>query len=102
MRYLIFDSTVSKRVLISDKRTLFDKSKILANLTIYFLSIFRFPFPYAAEKLGVSARRVNQLIDERKLIAQKIGSQFVIKEDDLLKVKIYGKPGRPAKVKVDK
>ncbi len=52
----------------------------------------------AAERLGVSARRVNQLIDEKKLIAQKIGSQFVIKEADLSKVKIYGKPGRPKKV----
>ena len=51
----------------------------------------------AAERLGVSARRVNQLIDEKKLIAQKIGSQFVIKEADLSKVKIYGKPGRPKK-----
>ncbi len=51
----------------------------------------------AAEKLGVSARRVNQLIDEKKLIAQKIGSQFVIKESDLSKVKIYGKAGRPKK-----
>jgi excisionase family DNA binding protein len=55
----------------------------------------------AAEKLGVSARRVNQLIDEKKLIAQKIGSQFVIKTDDLSKVKIYGKPGRPPKVKTE-
>ncbi len=53
----------------------------------------------AAEKLGVSARRVNQLIDEQKLIAQKIGSQYVIKEEDLSKVKIYGKPGRPPKIK---
>ena len=51
----------------------------------------------AAEKLGVSARRVNQLIDEKKLIAEKIGSQYVIKEVDLSKVKIYGKPGRPKK-----
>jgi excisionase family DNA binding protein len=51
----------------------------------------------AAERLGVSARRVNQLIDEGKLIAQKIGNQYVIKESDLQKVKIYGKPGRPKK-----
>ena len=51
----------------------------------------------AAEKLGVSARRVNQLIDEEKLIAQKIGNQYVIKESDLQKVKIHGKPGRPKK-----
>ncbi len=55
----------------------------------------------AAEKLGVSARRVNQLIDEKKLIAEKIGSQYVIKEDNLSKVKIYGKPGRPTKDKKD-
>lgn len=53
----------------------------------------------AAEKLGVSARRVNQLIDEKKLIAEKIGSQYVIKEDNLSKVKVYGKPGRPPKEK---
>jgi excisionase family DNA binding protein len=50
-----------------------------------------------AEKLGVSARRVNQLIDEKKLTAQKIGSQYVINEVDLSKVKVYGKPGRPPK-----
>jgi len=53
----------------------------------------------AAEKLGVSARRVNQLIDEKKLPAQKIGSQYVINESDLEKVTIHGKPGRPAKEK---
>jgi len=53
----------------------------------------------AAEKLGVSARRVNQLIAENKLSAQKIGNQYVISEDDLGQVKIYGKPGRPTKEK---
>ncbi len=51
----------------------------------------------AAEKLGVSARRVNQLIDEKKLPAQKIGSQYVINEGDLEKVTIHGKAGRPKK-----
>ncbi len=51
----------------------------------------------AAERLGVSARRVNQLIDEKKLIAKKIGSQYVIKENNLSKVTIYGKAGRPKK-----
>ncbi len=53
----------------------------------------------AAEKLGVSARRVNQLIGEKKLPAQKIGSQYVINEKDLSKVTIHGKPGRPPKEK---
>ena len=56
----------------------------------------------AAEKLGVSARRVNQLIDEGKLSAQKIGNSYVINEADLEKIKVYGKPGRPAKAKNDK
>ncbi len=56
----------------------------------------------AAEKLGVSARRVNQLIDEKKLPAQKIGSQYVINEKDLSVVTIHGKPGRPAKAKSEK
>lgn len=51
----------------------------------------------AAEKLGVSARRVNQLIDENKLPAQKIGNSYVINEDDLSKVRTYGKAGRPPK-----
>ncbi|MCY7348866.1 MAG: helix-turn-helix domain-containing protein [Pyrinomonadaceae bacterium] len=53
----------------------------------------------AAEKLGVSARRVNQLIDEKKLPAQKVGSQYVIAENDLKSVTTYGKAGRPAKTK---
>jgi excisionase family DNA binding protein len=56
----------------------------------------------AAERLGVSARRVNQLIDEKKLLAQKIGSQYVINEEDLEGVKTYGKPGRPPKEKIEK
>jgi excisionase family DNA binding protein len=55
-----------------------------------------------AEKLGVSARRVNQLIDEKKLPAQKIGSQYVINEKDLSNVTIHGKPGRPKKVAAKK
>lgn len=56
----------------------------------------------AAEKLGVSARRVNQLIDEGKLPAQKVGNSYVISESDLENVKTYGKPGRPAKEKSEK
>jgi excisionase family DNA binding protein len=51
----------------------------------------------ASIKLGVSARRVHQLIDEKKLEAQKVGSYYVIQEKDLSQVKIYGKPGRPSK-----
>ena len=52
-----------------------------------------------AEKLCISARRVSQLIDEKKLTAQRVGNQYIINEDDLRGVKIYGKAGRPPKEK---
>jgi excisionase family DNA binding protein len=52
-----------------------------------------------AEKLCISARRVSQLIDEKKLTAQRVGNQYIINEDDLKGVKIYGKAGRPPKAK---
>lgn len=54
------------------------------------------------ERCCGKVRRVNQLIDERKLPAQKIGSQYVINESDLEKVTIHGKPGRPAKAENEK
>jgi excisionase family DNA binding protein len=53
----------------------------------------------AAERLGISLRRVQQLIAERTLPATKLGRDFAIDEKDLAQVKIYGKPGRPAKPK---
>ncbi len=49
----------------------------------------------AAEKLGVSGRRIRQLIDEGKLPAQYVGGGYVIDESALEGVKVYGKPGRP-------
>ncbi len=49
----------------------------------------------AAERLGVSGRRVRQLIDEGKLIAQYVGGGYVIDESMLESVRTYGKPGRP-------
>lgn len=51
----------------------------------------------AAKALGVSDRRVRQLIDEGKLPAQTIGGTYVINEADLDAVKVYGKAGRPPK-----
>ena len=51
----------------------------------------------AAERLGVSGRRVRQLIDEGKLAAQHVGGGYVIDEAALEGVKVYGKPGRPPK-----
>ncbi len=56
----------------------------------------------AAAKLGVSLRRVQQLIELGTLPAQKIGRDYLIQEKDLSKVTIYGKAGRPTKIKSEK
>ena len=52
----------------------------------------------AAGKLQITVWRVHQLIKARRLPAQKLGSQYVIKKGDL-KLVANRKPGRPAKVK---
>ncbi len=49
----------------------------------------------AAMKLGVSVRRVRQLIGAEKLSAQKVGRDYAIQESALEGVKVYGKAGRP-------
>ena len=53
----------------------------------------------AAQKLGVSERRVRQLISEGKIVAHKLGRDFAIKESEIENVKTYGKAGRPPKEK---
>lgn len=53
----------------------------------------------AAEKLGVSLRRVQQMIEEKTLPAQKVGRDYIVMEKDLENVTVYGKPGRPKKNK---
>jgi excisionase family DNA binding protein len=50
----------------------------------------------AAEKLGVSQLRVQQLIWSKRLPAQKIGRDYMIQEGDL-KLVADRKPGRPRK-----
>jgi excisionase family DNA binding protein len=55
----------------------------------------------AADRLGVSSRRVRQLIEEGKLAAQYVGGGYVIEESALDKVRVYGKPGRPPNAKPD-
>jgi excisionase family DNA binding protein len=52
--------------------------------------------PEAAERLGITLARVQQLIWKGRLPAQKIGRDYVIKEDDL-KLVAERKPGRPKK-----
>jgi excisionase family DNA binding protein len=49
-----------------------------------------------ADKLGVSVLRVQQLIWDGRLPAEKIGRDYVIKEEDLKLVEDR-KPGRPRK-----
>lgn len=51
----------------------------------------------AAEKLGVSERRIRSLITEGKLAAHKLGRDYAIEESALQKVTVYGKRGRPPK-----
>lgn len=51
----------------------------------------------AAASLGVSVRRVRQLIAEGKLPARQVGRDYVIEAQSLDGVRVYGKPGRPPK-----
>lgn len=53
----------------------------------------------AAERLGISGRRVRALIAEGKLEATYVGGGYVIEESTLETVKVYGKAGRPPKAK---
>ncbi|HZG52451.1 MAG TPA: helix-turn-helix domain-containing protein [Pyrinomonadaceae bacterium] len=53
----------------------------------------------AAERLGVSGRRVRALIAEGKLQATYVGGGYVIEESALDDVKVYGRAGRPPKDK---
>jgi excisionase family DNA binding protein len=50
-----------------------------------------------AEKLGITPRRVQALIEAGKLPAQKIGRDYLIKEKDLKLVEDR-KVGRPKKI----
>lgn len=52
----------------------------------------------AADKLGVSSRRVRAMIQARQLPAEKKGRDYLIKESDLAKVK-ERKAGRPRNTK---
>jgi len=55
----------------------------------------------AAEMLGVSVRRVVQLITVGKLPAQKVGRDYAISAQSLGTVTVHGKAGRPPKVKAE-
>ena len=52
----------------------------------------------AAARLGLSVRRVNDLIQQGQLPAQKLGRDYVIDEKDVERVsKVERKRGRPRK-----
>ena len=55
----------------------------------------------AAGKLGVTVGRVQQLIWDGLLPAQKVGRDYVINEEDLKLVENRPKVGRPPKAKVE-
>jgi excisionase family DNA binding protein len=55
----------------------------------------------AAERLGVSVRRVQQLVKEGRLPAEQFGGSWMIKEEDLKLVE-NRKVGRPRKVEAGK
>ena len=52
----------------------------------------------AAVKLGISRRRINDLINSGRLPAEKVGRDHLIKVEDLKLVEDR-KPGRPPKAK---
>lgn len=51
----------------------------------------------AAEKLGVSAIRIRQLIRAGKIVAVNLGRDYAIEESALDGVVVYGKSGRPSR-----
>ncbi|HJR09243.1 MAG TPA: helix-turn-helix domain-containing protein [Pyrinomonadaceae bacterium] len=53
----------------------------------------------AAERLKISIPRIHQLINEKRLPAEKVGRDYVIREEDLELVKDRPKAGRPPKAK---
>lgn len=52
----------------------------------------------AAQELGLSIYRIHDFIQEKRLPAEKLGKQYVIKRSDLALIKIKS-VGRPPKKK---
>jgi excisionase family DNA binding protein len=55
----------------------------------------------AAERLGISVRRVQELIGSQRLPAQQFGRTYVVNEEDLKLVE-NRKVGRPPKAQTEK
>jgi excisionase family DNA binding protein len=54
----------------------------------------------AAERLGISVRRVQELINSQRLPAQQFGRTYVVNEEDLKLVE-NRKVGRPPKARAE-
>jgi len=57
--------------------------------------------PEVAKKLGVSVSRVQALIAEHRLPAQKIGRDFMVREEDLILVSARQVGRTPARLQLD-
>jgi excisionase family DNA binding protein len=51
----------------------------------------------AAERLGVTPRRVLAMIQAGKIQARQLGREWLIEESALKGIRTYGKTGRPPK-----
>ena len=55
----------------------------------------------AAERLGISSRRVRAMIEAGSITAHQLGREYAIEEKVLEGVTVYGKAGRPPKPKAE-
>lgn len=75
---------------------------LIFSITYYAFGMKKLTAKQAAEKLGVNDSRVRQLIQSKKLPAEKYGNLWLINEADLELVKDRKPTGRPRKEKIKK
>lgn len=51
----------------------------------------------AAKRVGLSQRRIVALIHDGTLLAERVGGVWIVDEDSLSALKVYGRAGRPKK-----
>ncbi len=75
---------------------------LIFSIIYYAFGMKKLTAKQAAEKLGVNDSRVRQLIQSKKLPAEKYGNLWLINETDLELVKDRKPTGRPPKEKTKK
>jgi excisionase family DNA binding protein len=77
------------------------KSSVLTNYFCKFIliSMNELTTKEVAEKLGISTRQVQTLIQQNKIVATKKGRDWFVLESDLELIKERKKTGRPKKEK---